>query len=338
MTRVFLGLLILCLASAVMLGPTWLSRPNLSAYETYYLPPGPEPVPDAEAAASSVTVTWLGVSTLLIDDGETALMTDGFFSRPSLVSGIFGGKIAPDVEAIAAGLERLQPSHLAHLAAVLVVHSHYDHSMDAPEVARRSGAVLMGSESTANVGRGWKLPEEQILVVKAGEPNAFGRFRVTFFESRHVPLPFGIGRIGQAIERPLEPPATPDDYAEGGSYSILIQHPLGSVLIQGSAGWVEGALSDVQADVVLLGVGALDLQDRAYQQRYFDVLVEAVGARKVIPIHFDDLFEPAQNPALAGRRYMGDFDAVMELLIEQTEASSKRSLGILPVWQPVTLF
>ena len=50
------------------------------------------PAADPDAALS---VTWLGVSTLLVDDGTSALMTDGFFSRPSLL----------DV-----GLRRLTPS------------------------------------------------------------------------------------------------------------------------------------------------------------------------------------------------------------------------------------
>ena len=34
-------------------------------------------------ARGDVRVTFLGVSTLLFDDGETRIMTDGFFSRPS---------------------------------------------------------------------------------------------------------------------------------------------------------------------------------------------------------------------------------------------------------------
>ena len=52
---------------------------------------------DAPAAApdAPLTVTWAGVTTLLIDDGESAVMTDGFFSRPSLLE---------------VGLRRLEPS------------------------------------------------------------------------------------------------------------------------------------------------------------------------------------------------------------------------------------
>jgi hypothetical protein len=48
--------------------------------------------------------------------------------------------------------------------------------MDAPEVAKRTGAMLLGSESTANIGRGWGLPEEQIRVVSDRGPITLPRY------------------------------------------------------------------------------------------------------------------------------------------------------------------
>ncbi|MGH3523562.1 MAG: MBL fold metallo-hydrolase, partial [Mycobacterium sp.] len=50
-------------------------------------------VPTAKPDAP-LTVTWLGVSTLLLDDGSSALMTDGYFSRPSLTR-VALGKVSP---------------------------------------------------------------------------------------------------------------------------------------------------------------------------------------------------------------------------------------------------
>ena len=61
------------------------------------------------------------------------------------------------------------PRAAAIVAAVIPLHAHYDHAMDAPEVARRTGALLLGSESSANVARGWGLPERQIQVAKLGQ-------------------------------------------------------------------------------------------------------------------------------------------------------------------------
>ena len=67
-------------------------RPDLANYTTFFDVP-------AAAAEAPLTVTWAGVTTLLIDDGSSALMTDGFFSRPGLaVVGL--GQIAPSAARI----------------------------------------------------------------------------------------------------------------------------------------------------------------------------------------------------------------------------------------------
>ncbi|MBJ7324384.1 MAG: MBL fold metallo-hydrolase, partial [Rhodococcus sp.] len=49
-------------------------RPNLRAHEAMSKTASASP-------ASAVTVSFLGVTTLLFDDGESAILTDGFFSR-----------------------------------------------------------------------------------------------------------------------------------------------------------------------------------------------------------------------------------------------------------------
>ncbi|HYZ67095.1 MAG TPA: MBL fold metallo-hydrolase, partial [Mycobacterium sp.] len=53
-------------------------RPDLRHYARFF------DTSDA-GADSMLTATWAGVTTLLIDDGTDAVMTDGFFSRPGLL-------------------------------------------------------------------------------------------------------------------------------------------------------------------------------------------------------------------------------------------------------------
>ena len=56
-----------------------LGRPDLRVYSTHFnLPPALPTTP--------LSVAWGGVTTLLVDDGSSAVMTDGFFSRPSLLT------------------------------------------------------------------------------------------------------------------------------------------------------------------------------------------------------------------------------------------------------------
>lgn len=55
-------------------------RPDLAAQADLWAEPT-EATPVTPGAA--VTATFLGVASVLLDDGETAVMTDGLFSRPA---------------------------------------------------------------------------------------------------------------------------------------------------------------------------------------------------------------------------------------------------------------
>ena len=213
--------------------------------------------------AGAVTVRFTGTSTLLFSDGQTRWMVDGWFTRPGPLSLLFG-KIGPDPAAIERGLAA---NEVSTLAAVFAMHSHYDHAMDSPEVARRTGAVLLGSESTANIGRGWGLPESQIQVVADRAPFQLGQFVITPIESRHFEFPDPQMRAraldNPLIGAPLVPPVSAFDYRVGKAYVLHVSHPKGTWLIVGSAGYEEGVLAGLAADTVFLGVCLLYTSDAA---------------------------------------------------------------------------
>lgn len=320
--------LLLAVLALLLLGAGWLAwrlndHPSLEPYANLWLASA-----DEKAAGPRVTVTYFGVATLLISDGETSLLTDGFFTRPSTTSVILG-RIAPDPAVIT---RTLADAGISDLAAVIAVHSHYDHAMDSPEVARRTGAVVVGSESTANIARGAGLPENQIHLLTPGEPMTFGAFTVTAIRSQHFPHGMAMGEITQ----PLVPPARAMDYLEGGSFSLLVSHAVGSLLIQGSAGWVERALTGRHADIVLLGVGGLGNRDEAYRQGYWNAVVGATTPRCLIPIHWDDFTLPLSFPLEPAPRLLDDFDATMDFLTRESSGGAP-ALGLLRAWQPVTL-
>jgi L-ascorbate metabolism protein UlaG (beta-lactamase superfamily) len=264
-------------------------------------------VPRAEPDAP-LTVTWLGVATLLINDGTSALMTDGFFSRPSLAA-VAMRRVEPSLERIIGCLER---TLVRKLDAVIPVHTHYDHVLDSAVVASRTDATLVGGESAANVGRGHGLPEDRIVVAKSGEPLKLGAYEVTLIESKHSPP----DRFPGVIREPVTPPVKASAYKCGEAWSILIHHTHTDqrLLIQGSAGYVPGALAGQQADVVYLGVGQLGLQSEQYMLEYWNEMVRAVGARRVVLIHWDDFFRPLTEP-LRALPYAGDdLDKTMRVL------------------------
>jgi L-ascorbate metabolism protein UlaG (beta-lactamase superfamily) len=321
--RFLIAVLVLIAVAAGWLVYRLNDRPSLQPYATLWLasPTGAGPGPQ-------VSVTFLGVATLLISDGQTSFMTDGFFTRPAKAS-VFLGRIAPDPEVIAASLEK---AGVRELAAVFAVHSHYDHAMDSPEVARRTGALLVGSESTANIGRGVGFPEDRIRVVQPGAPMRWGAFTVTAIASAHFPHGMAMGEISQ----PLVPPARATEYLEGGSWSLLVEHPAGSLLVQGSAGWREGALSGRHADVVLLGIGGLGTRDAAYREDYWRNVVAPLHPRCVIPIHWDDFTLPLAEPLRPAPTLLDDVPGSLDFLIGKARAE-RAQIGLLPVWQPVVL-
>ena len=297
-----------------------LGRPDIGDYRDRF---------DLTAAESdaALAITWLGVSTLLIDDGTTAVLTDGFFSRPSLL----------DV-----GLRRLTPSEsridyclnragINRLAAVLPVHTHFDHVMDSALVAQRTGAQVIGGESAANVARGAGLGSGSIVVAHPGEPLSLGPFDVTLIESHHCPP----DRFPGEITRPVVPPVKAAAYRCGEAWSMLIHHAPSDrrVLIQGSAGFVPGALEGRRAEVVYLGVGQLGAQPEDYITDYWRHTVEAVGAQRVILIHWDDFFRPLSEP-LRALPYAGDdLDVTMRVLSRLADRDGVR-LHLPTVWQP----
>lgn len=292
--------------------------------------------------AGALTVRFTGTSTLLFSDGETAWMVDGWFSRFGARQ-LYGGRIAPDVEAIERGLAR---NGVDRLAVVIPVHSHFDHAMDAPEVARRTGAVLLGSPSTANIARGWGLPESRIRIARDREPISFGRFEITLIESSHFEFPDPEIReqalSDPEIEEPLVPPVGAFDYRLGIPYAIHVRHPTGRFLVQGSAGYVEGGLAGFEADVVFLGIGGLGTQSADYRETYWRETVGTTGARRVIPVHWDSLFGPIDGPFTGELRaatlLSGDSDRTLAFLREKLAADPSLEFATLPRYDEVVLF
>lgn len=256
--------------------------------------------------ASQLRVTFLGTTTLLFDDGETAFLTDGFFSRPSFYQVVLS-PLTPDREEIARVLERIG---VEQLEAVIPLHAHFDHAMDAPTVAELTDARVIGSESVTHIARGHPLPDSRIQLIEDGEVLGLGRFRLTFIESVHAPGDRAHGVIDSAVETPAHATL----YRTGTVYSLLVEHDDRRVLVHSSAGFLPGKLAEHQADVVYLGIGDLGAQGEGYHQAYWDEVVAAVGARRVVLTHWDNLFEPLREPLQpAPRLYQNHKPAMVSL-------------------------
>ena len=263
-TQVLAGTAAILAFGALVLTMLWRDRSSLDEIEL-------APAPSTHDFDSPVTLTWFGVSTMLFDDGETQILIDGFISRPTLLQILTGQAVDNDVATINYFLNEYR---IRRLAAIIPVHSHYDHAMDIGAIGNRSSASILGSESTAQIARGAGVPDDQIVVVEDRAEYTFGQFTVTFIESNHAPVGLrGSVPLPGTIDEPLTTPAPITAWREGGSYSIVVAHPGGTTLVQGSGGMRQTALDDVQVDVVMLGVAMIEGLGRDYVDQYWQATV-----------------------------------------------------------------
>jgi len=308
----------------------WRQRPSLDAIDW------PTPALASAANADAVTVTWLGVTTLLFDDGETQILIDGFFSRPSLAEVLLRRPVDNDAPQINYVMNEFR---MRRLAAVIPVHSHFDHAMDVGAIANRSSASILGSESTAQVARGAGVPEDQITVVKAAASFEFGDFRVTLRPIGHAPIGWrGSVPFDGIIEEPLTMPQPISAWRMGGGYTIIIEHPQGTALVQGSSAYRKYDLQGVAADVVFLGVGQLESLGRNYAELYWQHTVTTTGSHSVYPIHFDDFTKPFGEVVLPPK-IIDNFETTAQWLVEfQRRWDSDTSLFMPEFGKPIAIF
>jgi L-ascorbate metabolism protein UlaG (beta-lactamase superfamily) len=314
----------------------------LFSYPAPPVDPAWEIKPEKVIAADALTVNYAGTATLLFSDGRTQWMIDGWFSRPGPLNLLYG-KVAPDPAAISFGLEAMG---VEKLAAVIPMHSHYDHAMDTPEVALRTGAMVYGSTATENICKGWGLPAKQFTAFEDRTPITLGDFTITPIESKHFQFTdadmVDTMLTQSEIAEPLVPPVSAFDYKLGKAYILHISHPKGSFVIVGSAGYIPGQLKDMTADVIFLGTGGIGSQTASYREQYWQETVNAVHPQRVIPIHWDGLTSPLDGPLVGEVRIAGLLSGggenALAFLKTKEAANPQLTFATLPRFARVVLF
>ena len=244
----------------------------------------------------AVTATWLGTTTLLFDDGETQVLIDGSFTRLNPLSIALMRPVKSDIATINYALSTFR---INRLAAIIPVHSHFDHAIDVGYIANRTSAVVLGSESTANIARGANVPVDQYQILADGETRQFGEFTIKLIASRHAPISGGKKEFfAGVIGLPLRQPAPVSAWKTGVAWSVIVSHPRGTTMVQGSGGYVEDKLSDESVDIVMLGLGMVAGLGKDYLNTLWSETVVATGATRVIAVHHDDYTQPFGNVRL----------------------------------------
>ncbi|WP_367897859.1 MBL fold metallo-hydrolase [Leptospira sp. WS58.C1] len=326
------------LTAVVLLQNCLTASANIQDYKEHFIGNDPKDL-SSEIPKGKVRAVFLGTSSILLDDGETQILTDGFFSRPSLFRTMFS-KISSDEQEIKyvmllAGINRLK--------GILVCHSHYDHSMDSPFIAKETGAKLYGSISTIQIGKGGGVPDEQLALFQPGKKIQIGKFKITVLNSKHTP-PFKIlGKTNAAdpnrpdLTEVLSQPAKAEDYIEGGTYDFLVEHGKHSILIKGSTNYIENAWEGLKADVVFLGIAMLGKQEEGFRTKYYEETVVKTSPKMVIPVHWDNFFKPLSQPLEPNLSLGDDVKTGMEFIIRKTSQDGIQ-FKILRGFESILLF
>jgi L-ascorbate metabolism protein UlaG (beta-lactamase superfamily) len=293
--------------------------------------------PNAEKDGQ-VILRWLGTAGWEISDGTTVILIDPYVSR------IYGPEppgrtpyvriagdarpqygwddvAAPDVAAI--------DSHVARADFVLVTHTHYDHILDIPHIALKTHATIIGTESTENVLRAYKVPEEQLITVRGGEDYEFGAFSVKVIPSLHSPLDhkhyFSSEKAPEGMKAPL---TLRQMHPEGGTLAYLIRFDGHQILAFGGMNYIEREIEGLEPDVVLVGAAGSrkeihDYSGRLMRALHFPALV--------LPTHWDNFTAPY------GASQQASIDA-LQSFVGEIKTVSPRSKVIVPKYfEPIPL-
>ena len=210
-------------------------------------------------------ITFFGTTTLLFDDGRDQVLFDAHMTRPSLLRYILGSG-ATDTRLVE---DMLALHRIDRLRAIFISHTHHDHVMDAPFIANRTGAVIYGSGSAMNVGRGGDVPEGQLVQFQPNETCRVGGYAVRVIPSVHSKPTLLNNDLGQTIDAPLRQPARLRSYKEGGSFDFYVEAGGKRFMIRPSFNYIEGQMDGCKTDVLFLGVAGLQKADAAMEQAFF---------------------------------------------------------------------
>ena len=249
--------------------------------------------PRGDASAATVRLTWLGTAGFVVEHRNTVLLIDPYVSRLGAASVLLSYLIA----------DRRVP----RATHVVVGHSHYDHLMDVPAIARRDRAVVIGSRSTAALLRAAGIGEAQLRVVPREGGTVQARdVTVTLVESRHGRAVLGRAPMPGAIRDGVRWPARARDFRSGDVYGVLVLAGEVTLYHNGSADLVDAALAGRSADALLVGIAG-----SAHTPDYLGRLVRALSPKVLIPIHYDAFFAPLDRglrslPVADVGRFLGD--------------------------------
>jgi L-ascorbate metabolism protein UlaG (beta-lactamase superfamily) len=235
---------------------------------------------------AGLELEWLGVSGYRITHERHTLLIDPYISRVPLADVIRRRPAIPDPALI----ERFIGTP-PNVVGVLVGHTHFDHAVDAPAIAKRFDCDAYGSSSLAQLMR-IHGEARRAVEITPYQRYELGPFTVTFVPSLHSKLILGLAvPFDGALTCEHLDALTPSAYRCGPVYGIHIEVAGTSFYHQGSANLQDDAIRHRGVDYFLSGVAG-----RGFTTDFWTRILTRLQPHTVVPTHYDDFFRALDQP------------------------------------------
>lgn len=262
--------------ACVVLSAALAALPLLAAFIFRHRPYLPPPLPALRPGGLALRYT--GITGYEITDGKTTLLLDPVVTRPPIWSLPFR-PLRPD----AALSERIFPK----ADFILIDHGHYDHAVDAPDIARRTGAAIVGSKSVARLARASGVAPEKIREVAGGETLTLGTFTVFVGRSRHAPI-LGVKHPMEGLTPEEGRPLWFREYRQDAALTYHLKSKAGSLWFHPTSTFAPGELAGHEAPTLIFGVTG----EKWTPEKLRAVAAEMPGLTLLLPSHYDNFFQP----------------------------------------------
>ena len=285
--------------------------------------------------SAPVILKYLGAAGWEVSDGTVLILIDPYLSRINGPAPPGGHSIAGDTRRaygwgdVAAPDATAIDAHIKRADFVLITHTHYDHVLDAPYIALKTRATVVGTESTENVMRAYNVPEEQLVTVRGGEDYEFGTFSLKVIPSIHSALDhkryFSSATAPAGMKAPL---TLGQIHPEGGTLSYLIRFDGHQILIFGGMNFIEREIVGLEPDVAIIGAGSSRKEIYDYSGRLMRALHSPA---LVLPTHWDNFLAPYSASQQT------NLDALQTFVHEIIAASPNTKVIVPKYFEPIPL-
>jgi L-ascorbate metabolism protein UlaG (beta-lactamase superfamily) len=299
---------------------------GLERYHSLVVSDSPVLSPFVAPPSSGVRVTYVGTNGYLLETSDSATLIDPYFSRIGLAAVASNSPIEPSITRIRSGMDRLPKD----IDAILVTHGHFDHLLDVPEIARRTGAPIIASPTSCHLAQAAGISASNTLPVRAGDFLERGGVRVYALPTVHDRI-FGVMPFPGVRAAVPQAPRRPSDWVCGEPLAFLVE--IGGKRIYVDSGGTVAALPAITAgpvDLAILGVYLPDSRKRLLPA------LRRLRPRFILPSHQDDFFRPLSDGFRFGP--MTKFNAVLRSVEKyNSESLWPARLILLDYFAPWTL-